>query len=92
MVFHRFLKCKTADEFQVILVLHGLLVRLVCLFVCVEVIQPSQPNGVMLSAVSLPNYTRLLGRLSPLSGSTVLCTFFCQKLTIALLESEKGRE
>ena len=28
-----------------------------CLFVCVEVLRPSQPNGVMLSAVSLPNHT-----------------------------------
>ena len=37
------------------------------LFVCVEVLRPSQPNGVMSSAVSLPNHT-LLGRLSPLSG------------------------
>ena len=27
------------------------------LFVCVEVLRPSQPNGVMLSAVSLPNCT-----------------------------------
>ena len=36
-------------------------------FVCVEVLRPSQPNGVMASAVSLPNHT-LLGRLSPLSG------------------------
>ena len=36
-------------------------------FVCVEVLWPSQPNGVMSSAVSLPNHT-LLGRLSPLSG------------------------
>ena len=27
------------------------------LFVCVEVLQPSQPNGVMLSAVNLPNHT-----------------------------------
>ena len=26
-------------------------------FVCVEVLQPSQPNWVMLSAVSLPNHT-----------------------------------
>ena len=37
------------------------------LFVCVEVLRPSQPNGVMSSAVSLPT-TGLLGRLSPLSG------------------------
>ena len=26
-------------------------------FVCVEVLRPSQPNGVMLSMVSLPNDT-----------------------------------
>ena len=26
-------------------------------FVCVEVLQPSQPNGVMSSAVNLPNHT-----------------------------------
>ena len=36
-------------------------------YVCVEVLRPSQPKGVMSSAVSLPNHT-LLGRLSPLSG------------------------
>ena len=29
----------------------------VCLFVCVEVLRPSQPNGVMSSAVSLPYHT-----------------------------------
>ena len=33
-----------------------------CLFVCVEVLWPSQPNGVMSSAVSYLT-TRLLGRL-----------------------------
>ena len=49
-------------------------------FVCVEVLQLSQPNGVMSSAVSLPNHT-FTGRLSPLSGYLVLCTFFHQKLT-----------
>ena len=27
------------------------------LFVCVEVLWPSQPNGVMSSAISLPNHT-----------------------------------
>ena len=27
------------------------------LFVCVKVLQPSQPNGVMSSLVSLPNHT-----------------------------------
>ena len=30
---------------------------LACLFVCVEVLRPSQPSGVMSSAVSLPNHT-----------------------------------
>ena len=29
----------------------------VVMFVCVEVLRPSQPNGVMSSAVSLPNHT-----------------------------------
>ena len=28
-----------------------------CLFVCFEVLRPSQPNRVMSSAVSLPNHT-----------------------------------
>ena len=32
--------------------LHGLL-----LFVCVEVLRPSQPNEVMSGVVSLPNHT-----------------------------------
>ena len=32
-------------------------VSFVCLFVCVEVLRPRQPNGVMSSAVSLPNHT-----------------------------------
>ena len=27
-----------------------------CLFVCVELLRPSQPNGVMLSVISLPNH------------------------------------
>ena len=31
--------------------------RVMFLFVCVEVLRPSQPNGVMSSAVSLPNHT-----------------------------------
>ena len=35
----------------------------------VEVLRPSQPNGVMLSAVSLPNHT-FTGRLSPLKRLT----------------------
>ena len=42
-------------------------VKVVCLFVCVEVLRASKPNGVMSSVVSLPNHT-LLGRPSPLSS------------------------
>ena len=37
------------------------------LFVCVEVLRPSQPNGVMSSAVVYLT-TLLQGRLNPLSG------------------------
>ena len=37
-----------------------------CFFVCVEVLQPSQPNGVM-GARSVYLITLLLDRLSPLS-------------------------
>ena len=38
------------------------------LFVCVEVLQSSQSNGVMSSAVSLPNHTFTGQMLSPLCG------------------------
>ena len=34
-----------------------LVLAVVFLFVCVEVLRPSQPNGVMSSAVSLPSHT-----------------------------------
>ena len=33
------------------------MINLLYLFVCVVVLQPSQPTGVMLSAVSLPSHT-----------------------------------
>ena len=36
--------------------------------------------------------TTLLSRLCPLSGKSVLCTFFRQKQTTALLESAEGLE
>ena len=29
----------------------------VCLFICVEALRPSQPNGVISNAVSLPTHT-----------------------------------
>ena len=34
-----------------------MMIMTMILFVCVEVLRPSQPNGVMSSAVSLPNHT-----------------------------------
>ena len=37
---------------------HSYMVEIaISMFVCVEVLRPSQPNGVMSSAVSLPNHT-----------------------------------
>ena len=60
--------------------------------VCVEVLWPSQPNGVMLSMVSLANHT-FTGQAYSLSSSPVLCTFFCQKLTMPVLNQENpGQE
>ena len=54
-------------------------------FVCVGFYGPVNPMGpCRVQSVYLT--TCLLGRLSPLSGLPVLCTFFCQKLTTALLE------
>ena len=43
--------------FRDVVYLFLLFISLVALFVCVEVLRPSQPNGVMLSVVSLPNHT-----------------------------------
>ena len=40
-------------EFSIYLNMHVFVIK----FVCVEVLRPSQPNGVMSSAVSLPNHT-----------------------------------
>ena len=62
---------------------------LYCLFDCVEVVRLSQPNGVMSSAVNLPNHTftgqarstkRLPSIVHVLSSET------------AFFESAKGRE
>ena len=39
------------------LISEGPFSNVLCLFVCVEVLRPTQPNGVMSSAVSLPNHT-----------------------------------
>ena len=44
----------SADFFQRVVKIKD---DLYCLFVCVEVLRPSQPSGVMSSVVSLPNHT-----------------------------------
>ena len=68
-----------------------------CLHYCTSVLLvlrfygPVNPMGSS-RARSIYLTTRLLDRLSPLSGLPVLCTFFRQKLTTALLESLEGRE
>ena len=54
----------TAGEIKLMTVDASLLV---CLFVCVEVLRPSQPTGGM-SSWSVYLTTLLLGRLSPLCG------------------------
>ena len=50
------------------------------MFVCVEVLRPSQPNRVMSSAVSLPNHTQSSKRLTSivhiLSPETDNCPSF----------------
>ena len=62
-----------------------------CLFVCVEVLRPSQPNGVMLSAVSLPNHM-FTGQAWSSKRLTSIVHILSQEPTIALLESAEGRE
>ena len=61
-----------------------------CLFV-LRFYGPVNPMGLCRTR-SVYLTTLSLGKLSPLSGEPVLCTFFCQKLTTALLESTEGRE
>ena len=36
---------------------YGKETNILCLFICVEILRPSQPNGVMSSVVSLPSHT-----------------------------------
>ena len=44
-------------EFSIHLNRRVFVMAIFCLFVCVEVLQPSPSNGVMSSAISLPNHT-----------------------------------
>ena len=51
-IYFFYVKCQAKNDFP-----NDIERREVGLFVCVEVLRPTQPNGVMLSAVSLPNHT-----------------------------------
>ena len=51
------------------------------IYLCVEVLRPSQPIRVMLSVV-----VYLMTGLILYEVNQYLCTFFCQKLTTAILE------
>ena len=62
------------------------------LFVCVEVLQPSQPISVMLSLISLPNRSLLWAGLVSMQLTSTCAYFFRQKETTALLESMDQRE
>ena len=61
----------------------------VCLFVCVEVLWPSQPNGVMSSEVSLSKHT-FTGQTLSSKQLTSIVHFLSPET--ALLESAEGRE
>ena len=56
---------------------------------CVEVLWPSQPNGVMSSAVSFPRHT-LLAKLSPLSIYQYCAHFFARNRQLPFLNQRKG--
>ena len=58
-------------------------------FVCIVVLRPSQPNGVMQSVVSLPNHT-FTGRLSSLRGQN--CAYsFARNWQLPFLNQQKER-
>ena len=65
--------------------------KILCLFVCVEVLWPSQPNGIMLNAVSLPNHFYWADLVL-----LILCTFSCttlgSKLYLFKFEIKYGKE
>ena len=59
-----YLKTDTRDDLNTYLLWKPLI-----MFVCVEVLRPSQPDAIVSSVVRLLNLaTQLLGRLSPISG------------------------
>ena len=62
------------------------------LFVCVEVLRPSQPSGVMLSAVSLPNHA-FTGLAKSSEGSNQYCCILSLETdkVLPFLNQQKGQ-
>ena len=67
------------------------LLLLLYLFVCVEVLQPRQPNGVMSSTVSLPNHT-FTGQALSTKQLTSIVYILSPETDNCPLESAEGRE
>ena len=61
-------------------------------FVCVEVLRPSQPNGVMSSAVSLPSHRFTGQALSSKRLTSIVHILSPETDNSSLLESAEGRE
>ena len=61
------------------------------MFVCTAVLQPSQPNGVMLNTVSLPNHT-FIGQALSSKQLTSTVHILSPEMTTTHLESVEGRE
>ena len=61
------------------------------MIVCVEVLRPSQPDGVMSSAVSLPNHT-FTGQAFSSKRLTSIVHILSPETDTALLESAEGKE
>ena len=62
------------------------------LFVCVEVLWPSQPNVIMLSSVSLPNHTFTGQALSSKGYISIVHILLPEIDNFALLESVEGTQ
>ena len=60
-------------------------------FVCAEVLWPSQPSGVMLSTLSLPNHM-FTGQVLSSKWLTSIVHILLPETDTALLESVEGRE
>ena len=63
---------------------------MVYMFVCVEVLRPSQPNGVISSAVSVPKQTFTGQALSSKRLTSICANSFTRNLQMPFLNQRKG--